>query len=156
MTRHTPGASRTVMTEIVLPEDTNTHGTIFGGRLLALADKCAAMVALRHCRRHVVTASMDRVDFLLPVRQGMIVIVTGEVFAAFRTSMEVGVTVEAEDPLNGRREVACRALVTLVAVDDEGRPVPVPPLAFDTDDERQRAERGAERRKARLASRHAF
>lgn len=154
--RRTPAASRTVMTELVLPEDTNSHGTIFGGRLLALADKCAAIAALRHCRLPVVTASMDRVDFLRPVRQGMIVILTGEVFAAFRSSMEVGVTVEAEDPLTGVREVTCRALMTLVAVGETGSAVPVPALEFDSDDERRRAVRGGERRAARLASREPF
>ncbi len=154
--RRTPATSRTVMTELVLPEDTNAHGTIFGGRLLALADKCAAMAALRHCRMPVVTASMDRVDFLRPVRQGMMVILTGEVFAAFRSSMEVGVTVEAEDPLSGVRETTCRALMTLVALDPSGAPAGVPPLEFDDDDERRRAARGAERRAARLATRGAF
>ncbi len=151
--RHTPTSSRTVMTEIVLPEDTNTHGSMFGGRLLALADKAAAMAAIRHCRRPVVTASMDRVDFVRPVRAGMIVILTAELTAAFRTSMEVAVTVEAEDPLSGVRETTCRALITVVAIDDGGQPAPIPVLAFDTEEERSRAARGAERRAARLASR---
>jgi acyl-CoA hydrolase len=150
--RRTAAASRTVMTELVLPEDTNSHGDIFGGRLLALADKCAAMAAMRHCRRLVVTASMDRVDFLRPVRAGMIVILTGEVTAAFRTSMESVVTVEAEDPLTGLKEVTCRALMTVVAIDADGRPAPVPPLEYDADEDRRRAERAAERRRLRLAS----
>ncbi len=151
----TPAASRTTMTELVLPEDTNTHGDIFGGRLLALADKCAAVAAMRHCRRHVVTASMDRVDFLRPVREGMIVILTGEVTAAFHTSMEVVVNIEAEAPKTGVHEVTCRALITVVAIDEAGRPTAVPPLDLETDEERARAARAAERRRLRLASRGA-
>jgi acyl-CoA hydrolase len=151
--RHTPAASRTVMTELVLPEDTNTHGSMFGGRLLALADKAAAMAAIRHCRMPVVTASMDRVDFVRPVRAGMIVILTAELTAAFRTSMEVAVTVEAENPLSGVRETTCRALITVVAIDEGGQPSAIPTLEFDTAEERLRAARGAERRAARLASR---
>jgi acyl-CoA hydrolase len=141
------------MNEIVLPEDTNTHGDMFGGRILALADKAAAMAAIRHCREPVVTASMDRVDFLRPVRSGMIVVLTAELTAAFRTSMEVAVTVEAESPTSGVREKTCSALITVVAIDGTGRPVPVPPLEFDTGEERLRSERGAERRRARLAAR---
>jgi uncharacterized protein (TIGR00369 family) len=141
------------MTELVLPEDTNTHGNIFGGRLLALADKCAAMAAMRHCRQNVVTASVDRVNFLRPVREGMIVILTGEVTASFRTSMEVLVTVEAEAPRSGGREATCHALITVVAVAEGERPVLVPPLEFETDEERLRAERAAERRRLRSESR---
>lgn len=152
----TPSSSRTVMTELVLPEDTNTHGNMFGGRLLALADKCAAVAAMRHCRCNVVTASMDRVDFVRPVLAGMIVILVGEVSGAFHTSMEVVVTVEAEDPHSGSREVTCRALITVVAIDDSGRPTPVPALDFETDEERRRADRAAERRRVRIASRGAF
>lgn len=151
--RLTPSHSRTVMTELVLPEDTNTHGHMFGGRLLALADKCAAMAAMRHCREYVVTASMDRVDFLRPVKAGMIVILTGEVTAAFRSSMEVSVTVEAEAPLTGLRETTTRALMTVVAVDREGRPIAIPPLEFESEAERERAERAVRRREHRLASR---
>ncbi|RMF72952.1 MAG: acyl-CoA thioesterase [Acidobacteria bacterium] len=141
------------MTEIVLPADTNNYGTIFGGRLLALADKCAAMSAVRHCRRPVVTASFDRVDFLRPVRRGYFVVLTGEVTATFRTSMEIQVTVEAEHPERGERQTTCLARVTMVAIDEAGRPVAVPPLEFDSEDERARAERAAERRRQRLARR---
>lgn len=150
---HSPQASQVVMTELVLPADTNNYGHIFGGRVLALADKCAAMAAMRHCRLPVVTASFDRVDFLRPVMAGMIVILSGVVNATFRTSLEVGVTVVAEDPVTGQRAQACRALVTLVAIDASGRSVPVPPLEPQTDEERQRAERARERRALRLEQR---
>jgi acyl-CoA hydrolase len=152
----TPAASRTVMTELVLPEDTNNYGHIFGGRLLALADKCAAMAAMRHCRMPVVTASFDRVDFLQPVRQGMIVILTSEVNAAFTTSMEVGVRIEAEDPRSGARLATSRALISLVAIDENGRPSPVPPLEPETDEERQRMARARERKAQRLRLRDEF
>ncbi len=152
-TRRTPAASRVVMTEIVLPADTNNYGTIFGGRLLALADKCAAVAAIRHCRQPVVTASFDRVDFLRPVKSRYFVILTGEVTATFRTSMEIQVTVEAEHPERGERETTCLARITMVAIDEHGRPVTVPPLECDTEDERRRAERAAERRRQRLERR---
>jgi len=151
-----PEASQVTMTELVLPEDTNNYGQIFGGRVLALADKCAAMAAMRHCRLPVVTASFDRVDFLRPVKQGMIIILTSEVNATFRTSLEVGVEVEAEDPITGLRVETCRALITLVAIDATGRPVEVPPLEPTTSEQRQRADRARERRKRRIASRDAF
>jgi acyl-CoA hydrolase len=154
--RKTPRASRTVMTELVLPEDTNNYGHIFGGRLLALADKCAAMAAMRHCRQPVVTASFDRVDFLQPVRQGMMVILTGEVNAAFRTSMEVGVRIEAEDPRSGERRATTRALISLVAMDEGGSPTPVPPIEPDTEEERQRMDRARERKAQRLRLRDEF
>ena len=152
-TRLVPSSSRTAMTELVLPEDTNTHGDMFGGRVLALADKCAGIAAMRHCRMPVVTVSMDRIDFLHPIRQGMIVMLSAELTAAFRTSMEVVVAVEAEDPRTGERTQTCRALVTLVALNENGRPAPIPPLEFDTNEERARAERAAARRAQRLVTR---
>lgn len=154
--RRTPAASRTVMTTIVLPADTNNYGHIFGGRVLALADKVAAMCAMRHCRLGVVTASIDRVDFIRPIKSGMIVILTGEMHASFRSSMEVGVVVEGEDPISGSRFKACRALITVVAIDRTGRPVAVPALEFDDDEERDRADRAKDRRAHRLETRGAF
>ncbi|MBP7149594.1 MAG: acyl-CoA thioesterase [Acidobacteria bacterium] len=154
--RRTPAASRVVMTELVLPADTNNYGHIFGGRLLALADKCSAMAAMRHCRLPVVTASFDRVDFLRPVKAGMMVILTAELTAAFTTSMEVAVTVEAEDPVSAVRVRTCRALITVVAIDPTGRPSPVPPLELETPEERARAERAAKRREHRVRTRDEF
>lgn len=151
--RKTPTASRVVMTELVLPADTNNHGNIFGGRLLALADKCAAIAAVRHCRMPVVTASFDRVDFIRPVRSRDVVVLTAEVTATFRTSMEVQVLVEAENPLSGHRVRSFRARVTMVAIDDHGAPVPIQPLEFDTEEERDRARVAEERRRHRLETR---
>src|SRR5262245_54332218 len=147
----TPGDSRVLMTEIVLPEDANTHGTIFGGRVLALIDKAGAIVGMRHCRTLVVTAAIDRVDFLAGARTGSILVLEAVMNEAFGTSMEVSVSVLSEDPLTGDRHLTCRALVTLVAVDDSGRPVPVPRLEPLTDEDRSRAAQARERRARRLA-----
>jgi acyl-CoA hydrolase len=151
--RHTVTASRVEMTEIVLPEDTNSWGHIFGGRVLALVDKCAAVVAIRHCRSGVLTASIDRVDFLAPVHLGEVMVLRGRLNATFRTSLEVGVEVFSEKPLSGERTLTCQALVTLVGVDREGKPVPVPPIVPETDEDRSLVQAAAERRRLRLASR---
>lgn len=151
-----PDDSRTEITELVLPVDTNNYGNIFGGRLMALADKCAAMVAMRHCRMPVVTASIDRVDFVRAIKAGMIVTLRGEVNAVFNTSLEVGVTVEGEDPITGVRVTACRALITMVSIDVTGHPTPVPLLELRTAEQEARAERARERRRQRLATRDHF
>ena len=116
-----------------------------------MIDNASAIVALRHCHTPVVTAAIDRVDFLAGARLGSILILEGMMNAAFRTSMEVAVIVFAEDPLSGERHLTCRALVTLVAVDQDGRSVPVPPLSARNDEERRRAGEAAERRRRRLA-----
>ena len=154
--RRTPSASRVCLNEIVLPADTNNYGNIFGGRLLELADKSAAMAAMRHCRMPVVTASFDRVDFLHPVRARWFVVLNAEVTAVFNSSCEVEVLIEAEVPETGKRTRACQAHVTFVALDELGKPQSMPPLEFDTDEERARAERAASRRKNRLETRDLF
>ncbi|MCP3980441.1 MAG: acyl-CoA thioesterase [bacterium] len=141
------------MTELVLPEDTNPKGSVFGGRVLALIDKCAAIVAMRHTRRDVVTVSVDSVVFLNKVRVGYVLMLRGRLNAVFGSSMEIEVDVRSEDPLTGDKKVTTRALVTMVAVDADGRPVKTPRLLLQDDDERARAERAAERRRARLAAR---
>lgn len=145
--------SRVSMTEIVLPEDSNPRGSIFGGRVLALIDKCAAIVAMRHARTEVVTVSLDSVVFLSKVRVGNVLELSGQLNAAFGSSMEVEVEVRAEDPLTGEREVTTTALVTMVGVDAHGRPQIVPCLLATTERERQRALEAAQRRQARLGSR---
>jgi len=141
-----------MMTEIVMPEDTNHRGNIFGGRVLSLIDKASAVAAMRHCHMPVVTASIDRVDFLAGAKEGSILILEAVLDAVFRTSMEVGVTVFAEDPLSGARHLTCRAFVTLVAVDEAGRPMPVPPLEVRGADQERRAREAAERRRRRKES----
>jgi len=143
------------MTEIVLPEDANSHGSIFGGRVLALVDKCAAIVAMRHTRSLVLTASVDSVAFLNPVRVGHVRVLKGRLNAVFGSSMEAEVQVFAEDPLSGQRNMTTRAFVTMVAVGAGGAPRTAPPLAPATDAERERAIRAVERRQTRLALRDA-
>jgi len=145
-----PIDSHVVMTEIVMPEDTNHFGDIFGGRVLALVDKAGAVAAIRHCRREVLTASIDSVDFLSSVKEGWILTLEAEVQAAFHSSMEVGVEVWAENPLSGERRQTCRAFLTLVAIGPEGRPVVVPPLAPETPEQHRRAEAASERRRQRM------
>jgi acyl-CoA hydrolase len=154
--RDTPGPkpvaeSQVEMTEIVNPEDTNPLGTIFGGRVMALMDKAAAVASMRHCRRITVTASVDRVDFHNPIHLGDIVILLASVNQTFRTSMEVGVKVLSEDPRSGRHLHTCTAYMTFVALDEDGRPVQIPPLSLETDGERRRARQAEERRRLRLA-----
>lgn len=141
------------MTELVLPEDTNAKGSIFGGRVLSLIDKCAAIAAMRHARSDVLTISMDSVVFLTKVRLGDVLQLSGRLNAAFGSSMEVEVTVHSEDPHSGERTLTTTALVTMVAVDGAGRPLKVPALALGDENEKRRAEQAAARRRKRLASR---
>jgi acyl-CoA hydrolase len=138
------------MTEIVLPEDTNHRGSIFGGRVLALVDKCAAVVAMRHARREVLTVSLDSVEFKNPVHVGDVLILRGRINAAFGSSMEIEVEVHSEAPLTGEKKLTTRALVTMVALDADGRPTAVPELQLLDDDERRRFDDAAERRAVRL------
>src|SRR3954468_6138421 len=136
--RRTPRASRVETANVVLPGLTNVHGTIFGGILMQWIDIAAAIAAARHAGAPVVTASMDRLHFLQPVRLGAVVIVQAQVNFVAHTSMEVGVRVFAEDFVNKTRLQATRAYVTMVAVDMNGRPTPVQPLVLDGDEDRRR------------------
>ena len=140
------------MTEIVLPEDTNPRGSIFGGRVLSLIDKCAAVVAMRHARRDVLTVSLDSVEFKTPVHLGDVLILHGLINAAFKSSMEIEVEVHSEAPLSGDRRLTTRAFVTMVATDTDGRPTQVPSLRLADQEERQRFDGASERRANRLAS----
>lgn len=139
------------MTEIVLPEDTNTRGSLFGGRVLALIDKCAGISAMRHCRRAVLTAAMDSVEFKHQVRLGNVLLLRGRLNAAFRSSMEVEVEVHSEDPYTGDRKLTTRAFVTMVAVDRDGHPAEIPTLDASTGEEKKRAEQALRRRENRLS-----
>jgi len=148
-----PDDSVCEMTEIVLPEDMNPRGSIFGGRVLALVDKCAAIVAMRHARTRVLTASVDSVAFKNPVRLGEVLALRGRLNAAFGSSMEVEVEVHAEDPLSGEQTLTTSAFVTMVATAPDGKPVQVPALSAGSEDDRRRAEGAAERRRQRLSRR---
>lgn len=139
------------MVELVLPNDANPLGNVLGGTVLHLIDIAAAIAAHRHCRQQVVTASMDRVDFLHPVKIGQVMILNASVNYVARTSMEVGVRVVAEDLKTGERRHTASAFATFVALDEGGKPIPVPGLMQETDEERRRFRDGAERRRLRLA-----
>jgi acyl-CoA hydrolase len=147
-----PAADTTCeMTQIVLPGFTNAHGNAFGGQIAAWCDICAAVSAQRFARGPVVTASMDELHFLEPVKQGMVVVLRAMVNRAWRTSIEVGVRVEAEDPHTGLRTHCCSAYLTFVALGADGRPRTVPPLDPGPDPAAQRRfAEAALRRDARL------
>ena len=138
------------MNELVLPNDTNTLGNLLGGRLLHLMDICAAIAAQRHSNRVVVTASVDNVDFQSAIRLGEVVILESTVNRAFTTSMETEIDVWAEDTTTGQRRKCNRAFYTFVAVDQNGRPIPVPPLRPETPEEVERYEGAGRRRELRL------
>lgn len=138
------------MTELVLPNDTNTLGNLMGGRLLHLMDVCAAIAAKRHSNRTVVTASVDSVDFQNAIRLGEVVVLKAAVNRAFSTSMEVGVSVWAEDTTTGQRRRSNRAYYTFVAVDQSGRPIPVRPVEPETEADRARHAAAGRRRELRL------
>jgi len=150
--RH-PNDSRIETREIILPNDTNTHGNVLGGKVLHTMDLVAAMAAMSHCRRPVVTAAMDHVEFLSPIPEGHFMITMAQVNATGRTSMEVGVKVLGEHPLTGERAHTSSAYLTFVALDTVGRPAEIPQLEPTTDEERRRAEEGKQRMAARKARR---
>ncbi|HEX5482007.1 MAG TPA: acyl-CoA thioesterase [Terriglobia bacterium] len=143
--------SKVEMVHVVLPNDANPLGNILGGKVMHLIDIAGAIAAYRHARSHVVTASVDSLDFLHPVRVGQIIALKAFVTRAFRTSMEVEVNVYLEDYILGERRQTSSAFVTYVAVDVLGKPVPVPPLTPRTAEERRRYREALERRKRRLA-----
>jgi acyl-CoA hydrolase len=145
-------ATRVEMTQIVLPENTNNHGTIFGGQLVAWMDICGAVASQRFARGSVVTAAIDQLHFVAPVRQGMIVVLKGQINQAWGSSMEAGVRVEAEDPMTGERVHACSGFLTFVALDAHGKPCQVPELEVMEGEERRATDADA-RRAQRLAGR---
>ncbi|MBL8941468.1 MAG: acyl-CoA thioesterase [Archangium sp.] len=146
-----PRDSLTEMTQILLPGDANALGAAFGGSVMGWIDICAAVCAQRHARQTVVTASMDDLHFHAPIKVGMAVTLRARVIAAFTTSMEIGVTVHSEHPVTGERQLTTSALLTFVALDKDGKKLTVPPLEFDTDEERAAAADARERRTERLA-----
>jgi acyl-CoA hydrolase len=145
--------SRVEMTELVLPNDTNVSGNILGGRVMHLIDLAGAMAAMRHCRTMVNTVHVDKISFRNPIPLGHIVILKAQVNFAGRTSMEVGVKVWSENPLTGERQHTSSAYLTFVALDAERRPVPVPSLTLESDEDRRRNAAARQRREANLASR---
>jgi acyl-CoA hydrolase len=147
-------ASRSEMVEAVLPNDANSLGAMLGGRVMHLIDIAGALAAHRHSNSHVVTASVDYLDFRFPIRVGEFIVLKSSVNRVFHTSMEVGVKVFSENILTGERKHTSSAYVTFVAIDLQGQPHPVPPLILETDDDRRRHRDAGERRRVRLAMRH--
>ncbi len=148
-------ASRSEMTEIVLPAQTNPLGKLLGGQVMHFVDMAAALAAHRHSNSYVVTASVDYIDFRNPVNLGEIVTLKSQVNRVFHTSMEVGVEVYSENMLTGEHKHTTTAYVTFVAIDQHTKkPKLVPPLIVKTADERRRFREAEERRKTRLELRY--
>ena len=146
MKSKTPKESLTIQTQIVLPNDTNALGNLFGGRLLQWMDIVASISAHRHCKRVVVTASVNNVSFNNPINHSSLVTIEAKVSRAFTSSMEVYLDVFVEDPVSGEKVKSNEAIYTFVAVDQNGSPLPVPELVPETEEEKKRFE-GALRRK---------
>ncbi|HLB86266.1 MAG TPA: acyl-CoA thioesterase [Terriglobales bacterium] len=143
--------SQSEMAEIVLPNDANPLGALLGGRLMHWIDLAGAMAAHRHSRHYVVTASIDHLDFLVPVRVGDLVILRSSVNRVFRTSMEVGVKVWVENYISDSSHHVSSAYLTYVAVDREGCRLPVPAVVPEDDEEQRRYEDAGRRREIRRA-----
>lgn len=148
-----PADSTVMMTHLVLPNDTNQLGNLLGGKLMHWIDIAAALVAMRHSGRVCVTASVDEISFLEPIKLGHVVRVIASINRAFRTSMEIGVKVFREDPLNATEAHTSTAYLTFVAIDQYGKPLPAPPVEPESDEEQRRYEEAALRREQRLRHR---
>lgn len=139
-------ASQSTMSELMMPNMANNLGNVFGGVILSLVDRVAAVAAIRHARGPCVTVSVDRVEFREPIHVGELVIARASVNFVGRTSIEVGVRMEAEDIVTGARRHTNSCHLTFVAIDAEGRPRPVAPVVPETDEQKQRYERARRRR----------
>lgn len=144
-------ASQSEMAEVVLPNDANPLGNLLGGRLMHLIDIAGALAAHRHARSYVVTASMDHLDFLSPVKVGELLILRSSVNRAFHTSMETGVKCWVESYITGERRHVSSAYLTFVAIDKNGNRISVPPVIPETADEKRRYEDAGRRREHRRA-----
>ena len=149
----TVSESRVTMVQPMTPQDANPAGNVQGGIIMRLIDMAGGIVAQRHTQTNVVTASVDRIDFLHPVYIGDVLSIKASLNLVGRTSMEVGVRVEAENTSTGEIRHTASAFLTYVALDKNRKPVEVPPLILETDEEKQRNERAQARREARLRSR---
>jgi acyl-CoA hydrolase len=141
------------MSELMMPNMANNLGHVFGGVILSLVDRVAAVAAIRHARQPCVTVSVDRVDFHEPIYLSELVIAQASVNFVGRTSMEVGVRIEAENLLTGQRRHTNSCYVTFVAIDERGRPSPVPPLVLQSEEDRRRNAGAAARRRRRIEER---
>ena len=153
MAARRPSETIAIVTHWMGVADANTAGNVHGGVMMRLCDEAAGIAAIRHASVRVVTAGMDRMTFIEPVSVGELVTFRAMVNAAWRTSMEVGVRVESENVRTGEVAHTSTAYLTMVALDDDGRPAPVRPLAPETPDETRRAREAQLRRDTRLAER---
>ncbi len=146
-------ASRISIAQLMQPEHANNHGNVHGGWIMKLVDEAGALACMRHANRRVVTVAIDQMQFHQPIRIGDLVILEAEVTYAGRTSMEAEVKVLAENPLTGQQVHTNNAYLVYVALDDDGQPAAVPPLAAETDEERARMDAAKTRQQARLKQR---
>lgn len=142
--------SLTTMTELILPQHTNALGSVFGGVIMSWIDICAAITGSRHASKQVVTASIDALNFVSPIYKGWIVSLRGSVNYVSRTSMEIGVRVDAETPIERKTVHTASAYLTFVALDQNGKPVEIPPVLPETAEQKRRFIAAEARRKARL------
>jgi acyl-CoA hydrolase len=144
-----PGDSVAVFSELMMPHQVNNLGHVFGGEILSMVDRAAAVAAMRHSGRASVTVSIDRVDFVEPIYTGQLVTCTARVNFVGRTSMEVGVSVEAENLISGEKRHTNTCLLTFVAIDEDHKPCPVPRLDVSDPADARRAREGKRRREVR-------
>jgi acyl-CoA hydrolase len=150
METRTPSDSKTIMTDLVLPSETNPLNNLFGGELLARMDRAASIAARRHSRRIVVTASVNHVAFNRMIPLGSVVTVEAKISRAFKTSMEIFIDIWVEDRESGICTKANEAIYTFVAVDEQGMPVPVPQVTPESDQEKERYEAALRRKQLSL------
>ncbi|MEH6942638.1 acyl-CoA thioesterase [Bacillus sp. JJ722] len=141
--------SKAKLVDLVLPSDTNHYGTIFGGKVMAYADKVAAIAAMRHCRQPVVTVRSESFEFHAPIKAGEAISVEASVICAHRTSIEVLVKIQSENLITGEKNLTSNAFLTMIAVDNNGRPSPVPSVIPETEEEIEHYQQAMERYKAR-------
>jgi uncharacterized protein (TIGR00369 family) len=144
-------ASRISIAQLMQPEHANNMGDVHGGAIMKLADEAGALACMRHAQQRVVTVAVDRMTFRQPIKIGDLVIITAEVSFVGRTSMEAEVHVEAENPITGERTHTNTAYLVYVALDEQGKPVPVPGLIPETEEQRRRMEDGRARQEYRLS-----
>jgi acyl-CoA hydrolase len=140
--------------ELALPTDANGLGNVLGGKVMHLVDLAAALAAMRHARRSAVTAAVDSLVFHHPVHIGELITLRSSVNRVFHTSLEAGVTVETENLMTGQKVHTCSAHLTFVALDENGKPTPIPPVIPETEAEKRRYREAGERREYRLAMRN--
>lgn len=149
MKTKTPSQSAIEMREMVMPGDTNPHGTIFGGKIMSWMDIAAAMCASKHCENPVVTVHISDIDFISPIKVGTHVVIKASVNYVGNTSMVIGVKVESENPYTGQVRKTTKAYLTFVAVDEFGKPMSVPSLVPETNDEIRRFENAKQRKQSK-------